>query len=1807
MGNEGYFSENSIATIKDSKIYNIENTDHYLLRRRIEFGFIFPQEFDKQKQQIFIDNIKSYKLFNDYKILKEDQKFTRLKWYYDDEDEDDYYYDNDFSNTDSYSPSNFGKREIDDNINTDKINDKEDNDEENYNDEENNDDEENNNNEYNNTEENIYEPDENKYEYNNYRNEFEFKVKVYKNKEEFEIERKNLDYDVDFVVFQFHSTTKYTIHYEANLWNEELYDNIKKDINSYYHYYDYYSYYENISDLYDDVYSMSIIIYQTIVNKAIIKMLAPSSQDFEINYTFLDRQGSDSVEVYVKYNEDLLPLFMLFYYTPCVCNLLILLVIEKESRIKESLVIIGLKKSSFWTSWSIIYGSIILFSSIIVNFLMLYFKFLMNVNWIVLIITLIIYGLDCCCISFILSTLIKKSKTANTISVMVIVAFLGMYFLEMYARKTSLYNLYVYTLSPVSFLSLLYQLITYNQQGIYIHLFSLFKYPILRKSFFGLLLTLVCYFLLAIYLDNVLPQGNNFHRKWNFIFTDLFKRQHLIKSIEGKKKEHTNNLYIQEDPKDMKKAVEIKNIKKSFKVKGENIEILKNIDFNAYYNEIFAILGHNGAGKTTLISIMTGILSSTQGEVYYDEVPITGNETEICKKFGYCPQFDTFNNNLTVGEHVRLFSGIKGIDVDVDSVLEDIDLLSKKDNYPKELSGGQRRKLCITLALLGSPKYVFLDEPTTGLDPYSRKNIWELLSRKKEGCVIFVTTHYMDEADLLADRKMIISNGNISCLGTSLFLKQQFNMNYSLDIHCKNPDDGSLTDKLLEELCPGTSQSKTISSTNMQNTEDVDEAHSDSNGDYLITYLLPMKHSNTFKKIFESINEMIKDSGNTIENFSLTAPTLEELFIRLENSDEMNIQLQKATNVANVEMDAESTSNLVDRLKPVFTKTSLNQSSSLRQIWAIVKLRLTIFLRNKTFALLYTLLPIVFSILFICLVNSSLKRELSVSKYKPLAMTPSLYGNEKWFKEANVTGPAADYLNKIGSVNKINVDTMSIQNDFSISSGKDLSKLTYIGGFYGYNEGDTLQFVIYKNVTDMFALPISIDLLSNVILEQNNVKERFALEYQPFDYYREEVYSKNDENKYFNIKPEQMKREMEPILIVGIALCISLSISIFGPYTVKEREEGITHQLFLNGTSRMNYWLGVFISDAICLFVPVIIVIFTGYLNDISIFHPNVLWFTIIMTIIWGIGCLFNQYVISFFFKKYEKISTMLVILNPIISLVIGIIMIILSNSGGVVIDQDLSHITDKDARESIESMKTKLYIIYACLAVFVPGMIILLYTKLSYFLIMKLVKFSDDELSNFLVSDKAKSIINDAKLTNNKKSDLLKKAFFGLRNPTVKDIFECKDKFIILVLIIAVSAIAYISILILLEWLNQKRLRKNVDYDPEERARKDEVMENGPIDVRNEWKRIGHSISNPEEFKNIVLKVFQINKDFRMGFWDLRAMNKRKKKSKNEESAFEKMDNRIVYDSKKKKHYNRIVNDVTFGVNTSECLGLLGPNGAGKTTTISMITGLLSHTHGVVKYGQKDLNETALSDLSLGYCAQYDSLWKLLTVKETVEFYLNICGYPREEITRYRKALIEACGIEIHTNKKVSEISGGTKRKLSLIIAICSSPSYLILDEPSAGMDPFTRRYLWKLISELKKIRETATILTTHSTEEAEALCDRIAILIKGSLVCIDTPRSIKMNHSNTYTLEVFTSDPTKFEEEIVKKENLFGLSSDENYEVESSISYQKYSVEMKTENIARVFALMENAKEQQMVTQYNFGQYSLEQVFINFINNSE
>ncbi|OUM58141.1 hypothetical protein PIROE2DRAFT_48194 [Piromyces sp. E2] len=291
---------------------------------------------------------------------------------------------------------------------------------------------------------------------------------------------------------------------------------------------------------------------------------------------------------------------------------------------------------------------------------------------------------------------------------------------------------------------------------------------------------------------------------------------------------------------------------------------------------------------------------------------------------------------------------------------------------------------------------------------------------------------------------------------------------------------------------------------------------------------------------------------------------------------------------------------------------------------------------------------------------------------------------------------------------------------------------------------------------------------------------------------------------------------------------------------------------------------------------------------------------------------------------------------------------------------------------------------------------------------------------------------------------------------------------------------------------------------------------------------------------------------------------------------------------------------DVNFGVRNHECFGLLGPNGAGKSTTLNCITSTIPQTTGKVYFnGTETYSSTQSPQISMGYCPQEDIMWKEMTVREHIEFFLKIRGYGANDAKNYATQYIEAAGLEDHQHKPTEKISGGTKRKLSLLIAICGYPKQIFLDEPTAGMDPSTRRFIWNIIKSTKKMNDSALIMTTHSMEEAENLCDRLGILVNGRLVCIGSPEHIKMKYGEDYILELQSTDIEKFHEKVVVQEKLFGDCS---YTMErSSHNRMKYEVKM-TRNLGSVFDVMENYKSVGLVVDYSFNQASLEQIFIKF-----
>jgi ABC-2 type transport system ATP-binding protein len=209
--------------------------------------------------------------------------------------------------------------------------------------------------------------------------------------------------------------------------------------------------------------------------------------------------------------------------------------------------------------------------------------------------------------------------------------------------------------------------------------------------------------------------------------------------------------------------ISVRNLTKNY---GE-FEAVKGISFEVHEGEIFGLLGPNGAGKSTTLEIIETLRDKTSGEVIVNGFNLDEAPNEIKKIIGVQLQASGFYPGLTLTELIKLFSGLYNRDVDPLALLRTVNLEDKAKNKFKELSGGQKQRFSIATTLINKPKLIFLDEPTTGLDPQARRNLWELITDiRKQGTTIIITTHYMDEAEVLCDRVAIIDSGKIIAMDT---------------------------------------------------------------------------------------------------------------------------------------------------------------------------------------------------------------------------------------------------------------------------------------------------------------------------------------------------------------------------------------------------------------------------------------------------------------------------------------------------------------------------------------------------------------------------------------------------------------------------------------------------------------------------------------------------------------------------------------------------------------------------------------------------------------------------------------------------------------------------------------------------------------------------------------------------------------------------------------------------------------------------------------------------------------------------------
>lgn len=281
-------------------------------------------------------------------------------------------------------------------------------------------------------------------------------------------------------------------------------------------------------------------------------------------------------------------------------------------------------------------------------------------------------------------------------------------------------------------------------------------------------------------------------------------------------------------------------------------------------DQITVLLGHNGAGKSTTMSMLTGLFSPTAGTAYIDGKDIRTDLNSIRGSLGLCPQHNVLFNELTVREHITFFSKLKGlkkkseIEEQIRKYVNLLELMPKINAQSSTLSGGMKRKLSIGIALCGDSKIVMCDEPTSGMDPAARRALWDLLIQEKKGRTILLTTHFMDEADVLGDRIAIMAEGDLKTVGSSFFLKKKFGVGYRLVcVKAAGCDPSQLT-ALLATYIPSIQIETNIGSE--------------------LTYVLNESYVTKFKTIFADLEG--KTSQLKISSFGVSLTTLEEVFLK---------------------------------------------------------------------------------------------------------------------------------------------------------------------------------------------------------------------------------------------------------------------------------------------------------------------------------------------------------------------------------------------------------------------------------------------------------------------------------------------------------------------------------------------------------------------------------------------------------------------------------------------------------------------------------------------------------------------------------------------------------------------------------------------------------------------------------------------------------------------------------------------------------------------------------------------------------------
>ena len=1203
-------------------------------------------------------------------------------------------------------------------------------------------------------------------------------------------------------------------------------------------------------------------------------------------------------------------------------------------------------------------------------------------------------------------------------------------------------------------------------------------------------------------------------------------------------------------------TLKIENICKTF---DDGKKALNGVSFNLYKNEIFALLGHNGAGKSTLINILTGLYPASGGSAIYNNQNIITVEglDDFRKYLGICPQHDVLFDDLTVEEHLEMFCVFKSvqkkdIDSEITKVLIDFDLENKRKTKACNLSGGQKRKLSICIALVGGSSVIFLDEPTSGMDITSRRNLWDILKRYAGGRIIILTTHYMEEASVLGNRIGILSEGNMKCIGSPLFLIERFGKNINLNI---TKEINAENDEIIDFI--------------KNNTKNIDIEYEIFTEEIL--FKIPKDNKNFVgKNFFKILDENYKNLK--IKNYSISMSTLEDVFINVSKLTKKKSKIKNGANEIIIdEEEQKEQEKREENYKILYDDNNYNEQYSYfskiyRDTKVSIKKRLVQIYRDKKTFFLEILCPILLALIGCAVCSLDI---LEKNKVIPLLLNQITNDTQVIHYYSNPSIDASEVSKIIYDYSSEDISNIEFNNIDVPSSPSSKMRLTinFMNELFetekNYDKKSYADYIFYSidNSQHKYEMINFVDLLSrqNAPIYFNYMAKniiRYASDNKNLD-----IEVINEPLPYTHEERRNSKERNSSMLLVFISICFTLIPANFITIIIKEKENNSKHLQIISGISLMSYWVNNFIFELVKYYIIGGICILFLYIFG---FYEDYIY---VLYLLYGPSMVSFTYIFSFIFKKEGLGQTMVILINLLIGALGGTAVFIMRNYEKLI----------KYAKPIANVFRI---IPSFCFCYGYNSLLNRDFLFITDFIVEHNVTISWSS-AYLLIRDQ----IND--------NDILKMKYLG-------------SDFVYL----AVESVVYILFLVLFEnsetifsgcFTSNVKKNKNNKNNKIEANINDNNIDNGNNNdiaigsnskdnascdisipdnvndtyVKNEIKKA----KNPDDSKKYAIKIINLIKHFYGGPFGFKIFNCCFKTTK-------------------------AVRDISLCLDYGECFGFLGVNGAGKTTTFKCLSKEILPTSGKIYIDNKEINEDFDKVRSLiGYCPQFDAIFESLTVYENLEFYGLIKGAKKDKIELIVNALMDEMSLTIFKDKVSGTLSGGNKRKLSVAIAMICNPPIILLDEPSTGMDPEARRFMWGVIHRISINKKKSTIImTTHSMEEAETLCKRIGIMVDGQFKCLSTSDEIKEKYGYGYEINLQINNPNMsqlYEKYRIEEEDKNIEINSENMEnILKKYNLDKYAKQLQKESLG--------GKIMEEIEAYKYVHFSRIITWIYYLNNA-